>query len=54
MTVILHDYTHYKISEDELHVRLLLSYIKQDIHDYKRQSTAFPLLKVTKYHSCSP
>ena len=52
MTVILHDYTHYKISEDEL--RLLLSYIEQDIHDYKRQSTAFPPLKVTKYHSCSP
>ena len=48
MTAIIHDYTHYKISEDEL--RLVLSYIEQDIDDYKRQSTAFPLLKVTKYN----
>ena len=46
MTMILQEYTHYKISEDEL--RLLLSYVEQDVHDYKRQSTAFPLLKVFK------
>ena len=44
MTKIIQDFTYYHISEDEL--KLLLSYIEQDIHDYKRQSTAFPLLKV--------
>ena len=48
MKLILHDYTHYKISEDEL--LLLLYYIEQDIHDYKRQSTVFQLLKVIEGH----
>ena len=52
MTVILRDFTHSSVSDDEL--RLLVSYIEQDIHDYKRQSTAFPLLRVSKpfSHPC--
>jgi U3 small nucleolar RNA-associated protein 20 len=43
MTKIIEDFTYHHISDEEL--KLLLSYIEQDIHDYKRQSTAFPLLK---------
>jgi len=44
MTVVLRDFKRHEISEDEL--KLLLSFVEEDIHDYQRQSTAFPLLKV--------
>ena len=44
MTVIVRDFKQHEISEDEL--RLLLSFVEEDIYDYHRQSTAFPLLKV--------
>ena len=45
MTVIVRDYKKLTVSEDEL--KLLLSFVEEDIHDYQRQSTAFPLLKVS-------
>jgi len=44
MTVVLREFKGHDISEDEL--KLLLSFVEEDIHDYQRQSTAFPLLKV--------
>ena len=44
MTVIVRDFKKHAITEDEL--RILLSFVEEDIHDYQRQSTAFPLLKV--------
>ena len=44
MTAIVRDFKQHVISEDEL--RLLLSFVEEDIYDYQRQSTAFPLLKV--------
>lgn len=45
MTVLLRDVKQSQISEDEL--KLLLGYVEEDIHDYRRQVTAFPLLKVS-------
>ena len=45
MTAIIRDFKQHEISEDEL--RLLLSFVEEDIYDYHRQSTAFPLLKVS-------
>ena len=44
MTVVVRDYHKHSISEEEL--RLLLSFVDEDVHDYTRHSTAFPLLKV--------
>ena len=44
MTVIVRDFKKHEIKKDELQV--LLSFVEEDIHDYQRQSTAFPLLKV--------
>lgn len=44
MTVIVRDYKKHDITEDEL--RILLGFVEEDIHDYQRQSTALPLLKV--------
>ena len=44
--VVLRDFKRHTISEDEL--KLLLSFVEEDIHDYQRQSTAFPLLKVSR------
>ena len=46
MTVILRDFRRQNVTEDELTV--LLSFIEEDIHDHQRQSTAFPLLKVSE------
>ena len=46
MTVIVRDFKKRDISEDEL--KVLLSFVEEDIHDYQRQSTAFPLLKVRR------
>ncbi|CAI8031672.1 Small subunit processome component 20 homolog [Geodia barretti] len=43
MTVVLREVKQSQISEDEL--KLLLSYVEEDIHDYRRQITAFPLLR---------
>jgi hypothetical protein len=43
MTVVLRDVKQAQISEDEL--KLLLGYVEEDIHDYQRQLTAFPLLR---------
>ena len=48
MTVVLRDFKRHEISEDEL--KLLLSFVEEDIHDYQRQSTAFPLLKVVGHN----
>ncbi len=45
MTVVVRELKRHEISEDEL--RILLGFVDEDIHDYQRQSTAFPLLKVT-------
>ena len=44
MTVVLRDVKQSEVSKEEL--KLLLGYIQEDIHDYQRQITAFPLLKV--------
>lgn len=44
MTVIVRDFKKHAITEEEL--RVLLSFVEEDIHDYQRQGTAFPLLKV--------
>ena len=44
MTVILRDFRKHDISEDEL--KLLLTFVEEDIYDSQRQSSAFPLLKV--------
>ena len=44
MTVVLRDVKQSEISKDEL--KLLLGYIQEDVRDYQRQMTAFPLLKV--------
>ena len=45
VTVVLRDVKQSQISEEEL--KLLLGYVEEDIHDYQRQMTAFPLLRVT-------
>ena len=47
--MIVRDCKKHTVSEDEL--KLLLSFVEEDIHDYQRQSTAFPLLKVS-VHVC--
>ena len=44
VTVVLRDVKQSQISEEEL--KLLLGYVEEDIHDYQRQMTAFPLLRV--------
>ena len=44
MTVIVRDFKKHDITENEL--RILLSFVEEDVHDYQKQSTAFPLLKV--------
>ena len=49
ITVVLRDVKQAHISEDEL--KLLLGYVEEDIHDYQRQLTAFPLLRVCKTHT---
>ena len=51
MTVILRDFRKQDLSEDELTV--LLSFVEEDIYDHQRQSTAFPLLKVSTVTSIS-
>ena len=43
--MVLRDVKQSQISEEEL--KLLLGYVEEDIHDYQRQMTAFPLLRVT-------
>ena len=43
--MILRDFRKQDVSEDELTV--LLSFVEEDIYDHQRQSTAFPLLKVS-------
>ena len=47
VTVVLRDVKQSQISEEEL--KLLLGYVEEDIHDYQRQMTAFPLLRVTNF-----
>ena len=42
--MVLRDVKQSQISEEEL--KLLLGYVEEDIHDYQRQMTAFPLLRV--------
>ena len=44
--MIVRDFKKHDVSEDEL--KLLLGFVEEDIHDYQRQSTAFPLLKVRR------
>ncbi len=44
--MMVRDYKKHSMSEEEL--QLLLSFVEEDIHDYQRQSTAFPLLKVSE------
>ncbi len=44
MTVIVRDCRKHAITEEEL--KVLLTFVEEDIQDYQRQSTAFPLLKV--------
>ncbi len=44
VTVLVRDVHYHTIDEKQL--RVLLGYAEQDIHDYSRQATAFPLLKV--------
>lgn len=46
MTIVLEDHKSYSVSKEEL--GLLLAYVEQDVCDYTRQSTAFPLLKVRR------
>ena len=50
VTVLLRDVKQSQISEDEL--KLLLSYVEEDVHDYRRQVTAFPLLRVNNTNVC--
>ena len=49
--MILRDFRKQDASEDELTV--LLSFVEEDIYDHQRQSTAFPLLKVSIVKSIS-
>ena len=51
VTVLLRDVKQSQISEDEL--KLLLSYVEEDVHDYRRQVTAFPLLRVNNTNVCT-
>ena len=44
MTVVVRDFPQYEVEEEEL--RHLLTFVEEDIMDYRRHSTAFPLLKV--------
>jgi uncharacterized protein (UPF0216 family) len=50
MTVVVRDFKKHSISEDEL--KVLLSFVEEDFYDYRRQSTAFPLLKVSNSAIC--
>eukprot|EP00731_Ephydatia_muelleri_P001007 Em0001g1007a len=43
MTVVVRDFPQYEVEEEEL--RHLLTFVEEDIMDYRRHSTAFPLLK---------
>ncbi|CAB3989651.1 small subunit processome component 20 homolog, partial [Paramuricea clavata] len=43
ITVLIRDFTELKVTERQL--RILLTFVEEDIHDYTRQSSAFPLLK---------
>ncbi|XP_065052935.1 small subunit processome component 20 homolog isoform X2 [Rhopilema esculentum] len=43
MTVIIRDNKHYKVTEEQL--KILLAFVEEDVYDYTRQATAFPLLK---------
>ncbi|XP_022238550.1 small subunit processome component 20 homolog [Limulus polyphemus] len=47
LTVLVRDVEYYVIEEQQL--KVLLSYIEQDIHDHTRQATAFTLLKAILY-----
>ena len=42
--MVVRDYTQYEVVEEEL--RHLLTFVEEDILDYSRHGTAFPLLKV--------
>ena len=42
--MIVRDFKAHDITENDL--RILLSFVEEDVHDYQRHSTAFPLLKV--------
>ena len=44
MTVMVRDFKRHAITEEEL--KVLLTFVEEDVEDYRRQSTAFPLLKV--------
>lgn len=46
MTVVVRDFKQRDVTEEEL--KVLLSFVEEDVHDYQRQSTAFPLLKVQR------
>eukprot|EP00731_Ephydatia_muelleri_P000969 Em0001g969a len=43
MTVVVRDFPQYEVEEEEL--RHLLTFVEEDIMDYRRHSTAFPLFK---------
>ncbi len=43
------DVKQHSIDEDQL--KVLLTYVEEDIHDYNRQATAFSLLKVRVFLS---
>ncbi|KAK3712193.1 hypothetical protein QZH41_006452 [Actinostola sp. cb2023] len=43
MTAIIRDFNKYTIAQK--HLQVLLGFVEEDIHDYSRQGTAFPLLK---------
>ena len=43
ITVLIRDFTELKVTDRQL--RVLLTFVEEDIHDYTRQSSAFPLLK---------
>ncbi|XP_048578586.1 small subunit processome component 20 homolog isoform X2 [Nematostella vectensis] len=43
MTVIIREFKKYTIAQK--HLQVLLAFVEEDIHDYTRQGTAFPLLR---------
>jgi len=48
VTGLVRDVKFYKIEDRQLQV--LLTFCDEDVHDYNRQSTAFTLLKVGRWH----
>ena len=46
VTVLVRDCRGHEVTEEEL--KVLLTFVEEDVQDYRRQSTAFPLLKVRR------